>query len=118
MAKEIAQISEKAKENLRRNDESRKNDSKYIKLQSGQKIELHFDPEKMKPVEVEFDGKKSTRYQYVVTDPSEPDQQEKYFTVGKRNSAVIDTYLAEAKSILKIHRIGAGKDTQYLITPA
>ena len=116
MAKEIAQISDKAKENLRRNEESRRKDSKYIKLESGQKMVLHFDPEKMEPVEVEFDGKKSTRYQYVVTDPNDPEQQEKYFTVGKRNSAVVD---AEGKSILKIHRIGAGiKDTQYLITPA
>jgi hypothetical protein len=113
------EISDKAKENLRRNEESRRKDSKYVKLQSGQKMVLHFDPEKMEPVEVEFDGKKSTRYQYVVTDPNDPEQQEKYFTVGKRNSAVIDAYLAESKSILKIHRIGAGvKDTQYLITPA
>ncbi|MGB8935133.1 MAG: hypothetical protein WCC17_08515 [Candidatus Nitrosopolaris sp.] len=110
------EISEKAKENLRRNQESRKNDSKYIS--QDRRWREHFDPEKMKPVEVEFEGKKSTRYQYVVTDPGEPDQQEKYFTVSKRNSAVIDTYLAEAKSILKIHRIGAGKDTQYLVTPA
>ena len=26
---------------------------------------------------------------------------------------LIDTYLTEGQSILKIHRIGAGKDTQY-----
>jgi hypothetical protein len=112
------EISEKAKENLRRNEESRRRDSKYIKLQSGQKMVLHFDPEKIEPVEVEFDGKKSTRYQYVVTDPNDLEQQEKYFTLSKRTSAVIDTCLSEGKSILKIHRIGAGKDTQYLITPA
>jgi hypothetical protein len=110
------EISEKAKENLRRNEESRKKESKYIKLESGEKrVLLRFDPEKMKPVEVEFDGKKRTRYQYVVTDPSKPDQPEKFFTVGKRDSAVIDILLAEGKSELKIHRIGAGKDTQYLI---
>jgi hypothetical protein len=112
------EISEIAKENLRRNEESRKKESKYVKLESGEKRTLRFDPEKMKPVEVEFDGKKSTRYQYVVTDPSELDQPEKFFTVSKRNSAVIDTYLTEGKSELKLHRIGAGKDTQYLITPA
>jgi hypothetical protein len=68
-------------------------------------------------VDVEFEGKKSIRYQYSVTDPNEPEKL-KYFTVSKRNSVLIDTYLAEGHSILKIHRIGAGKDTQYAITPA
>jgi hypothetical protein len=113
-----AQLSEKAKENLQRNEESRKKDSKYLKLQPGEKVTLHFDPEKIDQVELEFDGKKNKRYQYAVTDPNEPEQPEKYFTVSKRISAVIDTYLAEGKSILKIHGIGAGKDTQYVITPA
>jgi hypothetical protein len=42
-----SEISEKAKENLRRNEDSRRRESKYIKLQSGQKMVLHFDPEKM-----------------------------------------------------------------------
>ena len=72
-------------------------------------------------MEVEFEGKKSLKYQYAVTNPNEPEQPEKYFTASKRNSALIDTYLAyltEGQSILKIHRIGAGKDTQYAITPA
>jgi hypothetical protein len=78
---------------------------------------LHFDPEMIEPLDVEFEGKKSIRYQYTVTDPKEPEKS-KYFTLSKRNSALIDTYLAEGQSILKIHRIGAGKDTQYAITPA
>jgi hypothetical protein len=68
-------------------------------------------------VDVEFEGKKSIRYQYTVTDPNDAEKS-KYFTMSKRNSALIDTYLAEGQSILKIHRIGAGKDTQYVITPA
>jgi hypothetical protein len=111
------QLSERAKENLQRNAESRKKDSKFVKLEPGEKTTLHFDPEKIEPVEVEFEGKKSIRYQYSVTDPNEPEKS-KYFTVSKRNSALIDTYLAEGQSILKIHRIGAGKDTQNAITPA
>ena len=67
-------------------------------------------------MDVEFDRKKSIRY--TVTDPNEPDQPEKYFTVSKRISALIDTYLTGGQSILEIHRIGVGKDTQYAITPA
>ena len=116
--KTTIELSEKAKENLKRNQESRKKESKYVRLHPGEKTTLHFDPEKMEIVEAEFDGKKSIRYQYVTTDPDDSEQSEKYFTVGKRNSEVIDTYLAEEKSILKIQRIGAGKDTQYVITPA
>jgi len=111
------ELTEKAKENLQRNAESRKKDSNYVKLEPGEKITLHFDPEKIEPVEVEFEGKKTIRYQYTVTDPNEPEKS-KYFTGSKRNSALIDTYLTEGQSILKIHRIGAGKDTQYAITPA
>jgi hypothetical protein len=112
------ELSIKAKENLQRIAESRKKDSKFVRLEPGEKTTLHFDPEKIEPVEVEFEGKKSLKYQYAVTNPNEPEQPEKYFTASKRNSALIDTYLAEGQSILKIHRIGAGKDTQYAITPA
>ena len=111
-------MSEQAQENLRRNEESRKKDSKYVKLQPGDKMTLHFDPEKMEPVEFEFDGKKRILYQYAVTDPNESDQSDKLFTVSKRNSVQIDTFLAEGQSILKVDRIGAGKDTQYIIRPA
>jgi hypothetical protein len=110
--------SDKAKENLRRNAESRKKESKYVKLYAGEKRTLHFDAEKMEPVEVEFDGKKSIRYQYTVTDPNDPDQQEKYFTLGPRDSTLVDTLLSEGKTILNVHRIGAGKDTHYFPTPA
>jgi hypothetical protein len=112
------ELSERAKENLRRNEESRKKDSKFVKFQPGEKMTLHFDAEKMEPIEVEFDGKKSIRYQYSVTDPTDPEQSEKFFTVSKRNSVQIDTYLAEGQTILKVDRIGAGKDTQYVIRPA
>ena len=58
------ELTEKAKDNLRRNEESRKKDSNYVKLEPGEKTTLHFDPEKIEPVDVEFEGKKSIRYQY------------------------------------------------------
>lgn len=67
---------------------------------------------------MEFDGKTTTRYQYTVTDPNDPNQTEKYITFSKRFSAQVDTLLREGHSILKVLRIGAGKDTQYMFTPA
>ena len=59
------------------------------------------DPEKIELVDVEFEGKKSIRYQYTVSDPNEPEKS-RYFIVSEKNSALIDTYLAEGQSILKI----------------
>jgi hypothetical protein len=68
---------------LQRNEESLKKDSKYIKLDPGEKRILRFDVEKIEQVEAEFECKKSIRYQYIVTDPNDLEQQDKYFTVSK-----------------------------------
>src|SRR6266566_3591286 len=116
MKMEDEELSEKAKENLRRNEELRRKNSKYVKLEPGEKTTMHFDAEKIEPKEVEFNGKKNQRYQYTVFDPNVED--EKYFTVSKRTSEVIDTYLGQRQSILTIQRIGSGKETQYIITPS
>jgi hypothetical protein len=80
MTTEAVQLSVKAKENLERIAESRKKDSQFVKLEPGEKTTLHFDPEKIEPVDVEFEGKKSIRYQYTVTHPKEPEnsEQEKF----------------------------------------
>jgi hypothetical protein len=102
----MSDLSDKGKENLRKNAESRKKESKYVKLDPGENRILHFDAEKMGPVEVEFDGIKKIRYQYTVTYPDDPDQQEKYFTLGTRDSPLFDKLLSEGKSILNVHRIG------------
>ena len=68
------QLSEKGKENLRRNEESRNQQQHvYQNATTEKKGSLHFDAEKIEPVEIEFEGKKTTRYQYTVTDPNYPD---------------------------------------------
>jgi hypothetical protein len=114
-------LSPKAKENLQRNAELRKKDSKFIKLQPGEKKVLQFNPENIEQIEAEFNGKKTQRYQYTVTEPNNSgnsNQEEKYMTVGKRTSEEIDSYLSEGHNILKIQRFGLGKDTRYHVTPA
>lgn len=108
-------LSQKAIENLNRNAELRRKDSKFASLQPGEKATWYFDAEKMESVESEFNGKKTMRYQYAVTNPNT--SEAKYFTVSKRTSEILDAYLREGKNLLKIRRIGAGKDTQYLINP-
>jgi hypothetical protein len=118
MASENQVLSPKAKENLQRNAELRQKDNKFVKLQSSEKKVYQFNPEKIEQVEAEFNGKKSQRYRYAVTDPSDSSNQEKYLEVGKRTSEDIDAYLSEGKTLLKLQRFGLGKDTRYHVTSA
>jgi hypothetical protein len=118
MASESQVLSPKAKENLQRNAELRQKDNKFVKIEPSEKKILQFNPEKIEQVEAEFNGKKSQRYRYTVTDPNDSSNQEKYLEVGKRTSEDIDAYLSEGKTLLKIQRFGLGKDTRYHVTPA
>jgi hypothetical protein len=113
-------LSPKAKENLQRNAELRQKDSKFIKLQPSERRTLKFNPEKIDQVEAEFNGRKSIRYRYTVTEPnsSNSSDQEKYLEVGKQTSEDIDSYLREGTLQLKIQRFGLGKDTRYHVTLA
>ena len=112
------ELSPKAKENLRKNAELRQKNSKFIKLQPGEKTVLEFNPEKIEQTEAEFNGRKTQRYQYTVTEPNSDSNQERYLTVGKRTSEDIDSHLSEGHTLLKIQRFGLGKDTRYHVTPA
>ena len=118
MASESQVLSPKAKENLQRNAESRQKDNKFEKLQPTEKKVFGFNPEKIERVPAEFNGKKSIRYRYTVTDPNDSSNQERYLEVGKRTSEDIDAYLSEGKTLLKIQRLGLGKDTRYHVTLA
>ena len=104
-------------QNLQRNAELRNKDSKFFNPQPGEKSIWMFNAEKIQPVEKEFDGKKVQRFQYDIKDPNNPDY-EKYWTVSKRTSEQIDALLSEGHSLLKIQRIGTGKETRYNIMPA
>jgi hypothetical protein len=118
MATESQVLSPKAKENLRKNAELRRKDSKFIRLQPGKKRIFQFDAEKIEQKEDEFNGKKTQRFYYIVTEPNSGIDQERYLPVGKQTSESIDSYLAEGHSLLKIQRFGLGKDTRYHVTPA
>ncbi|MGC2570592.1 MAG: hypothetical protein WA364_03700 [Candidatus Nitrosopolaris sp.] len=110
------QLSPKAQENLKRNADLREKDSKFIKLAPSEKRVLEFNPEKIEQVEREFNGKKTQRYRYTVTDPNNGSKQEKYLDVGKRTSEDIDGHLVEGHTLLKIQRFGLGQDTRYHVT--
>ena len=80
-------------------------------------IRVYFQ-RKIEEVEAEFNGKKSQRYQYTVTDPNSGSNQKKYLTVGKQTSEDIDSNLSEGHTLVKIQRFGLGKDTRYHVIPA
>jgi hypothetical protein len=109
------QLSPRAKENLQKNAEIRRRDSKFVKMQSGEKRVFQFDPERIEQVEAEFNGKKSIRFRYAVKEDGTDTEQ--YFEVSKRTSEDIDSFLMEGITRLKIQRSGSGTDTRYLIMP-
>ena len=112
MGTKNTELSEKARQNLERNAIMRNKDNIFFNPQPGEKSIWIFDAEKVDPV----DGKKVQRFQCAVLDPNTG--QEKYWTTSKRTSDQIDAYLAEGQSVLKVQRIGTGKDTRYNIMPA
>jgi len=116
MSSSNAQLSEKARTNLQRNSDLRNRDSKFVSIQPGEKVVFLFDPEKIEPVEREFDGKVVQRFQYTVKDTKTG--REKIWTVSKRLSEQLDTFLSEGHTLLRIQRVASGKDTRYYVIPA
>ena len=116
MSTSRTQLSEQAKRNLERNAELRNIDNKFLSIQPGAKIELLFDPERIEVVEREFDGKRVQRFQYTVKDTNT--DREKIWTVSKRVSEQLDAFLGEGHTLLKIQRVGLGRDTRYYVIPA
>jgi hypothetical protein len=114
----IQGLSPKAEEVLQRNAELRQKDSKFIKIEPGQKKILKFNPEKIEQVEAEFNGKKSMRFRYtVIEEGNSTEDQEKYLEVGKRTSEDIDSFLVEGTTKLKVQRFGSGVETRYHVVP-
>lgn len=74
---------------------------------------LKFNPERIKIVE----GQYGPRIQYTVIDPNYPDKEKK-FEQGMITSKEIDKYLKQGHLLLKVQRIGGGKDTKYIVQPA
>ena len=115
--KSPTELSDRAKENLKKNAEARQRDNKFIKLQQDEKKILQFFPEKIEQVEAEFNGKKSMRFRYTVIEEGSSNQ-EKYWEVAKTTSEDIDLFLWEATTKLKVERLGSGIGTRYHVIPA
>jgi hypothetical protein len=107
------QLSEAAKQKLEQNSELWKETSEFVKLDDQEIRILKFNPERIKIVE----GQYGPRIQYAVIDPNYPGKEKK-FEQGKTTSKEIDKYPSQGHRVLKIQRIGSGKDTKYNVQPS
>ena len=114
-------LSDKAKENLRRNAETRTNrrtkGNRLLILKDGEEVIGIFDPEQIGIKEIDYDGsgEKLQKFDYAVTDSNTGEIQ--IFRVSIKTSGDIDALLVEGYRLLKVRREGSGKNTRYYVTP-
>jgi hypothetical protein len=71
---------------------------------------------KIEEVEKTYNGQTVNKIRFIVVDPNSGSSQEKFFDVGRRSARLIIAKLKEGHTLLKIERIGSGKDTLYIPT--
>lgn len=92
--------------------------SQYVRIEQGESKILHFVVmRKIEEVEKPYNGQLYKKISFTVIDKENNDNSEKIFEVGKRSARLIHAKLKEGYTVLKIERIGSGKDTLYIPTP-
>lgn len=90
--------------------------SQYVRIEPGEsKILKFFVGRKIEEVEKLYNGQLFKRISFTVVD-TEVNDSEKVLEVGKRSARLIIAKLKEGHTVLKIERIGSGKDTLYVPT--
>ncbi|MEP0825862.1 MAG: hypothetical protein HRF40_10275 [Nitrososphaera sp.] len=89
--------------------------SKFIKIESGQSVVLYFDPNRIRLVDREINSKKSKAVQYDVIEVDTG--AEKTLTLSLSWARQLNEFLKNGYSALKITRRGSGFDTQYTFMP-
>ena len=91
--------------------------NKYINIGPGEKKILKFIPERgITKVEKMYNGEPTEKCRFIVTEPDSGSETEKYFNVGKRSARLIVPKLKEGHRLLRIERVGSGKETLYIPT--
>lgn len=106
---------EQVKQKLAKLKEQRDAAGNYFKLQPGESAIIVIDPlheESAIQVETEYEGKKSMRYQYVIT---RQDGSQQYWQANTATSNLIDDKISEEKYKVKVKRIGSGRQTIYTV---
>jgi hypothetical protein len=71
---------------------------------------------KIEEVEETYNGQAIKKIRFIVTEPNADSNSEKYIDVGKRSARLIIAKLKEGHTLLKLERIGSGKETLYIPT--
>ena len=106
-----------AKNNIDEIEKILDSSSRYVSIGSGEKRILRFLPQKgITEVEKTYNDQKVKKIRFIVVDPSSESSIEKFFDVGKRSARLILEKLKERRTLLRIERIGVGKETLYIPT--
>lgn len=109
--------SEQEISNINEIEQQLNRDSQYITIAIGNSRILKFITErKIEEVEKTYNGQAIKKIRFNVTDQNEENNSEKYFDVGKRSARLIIAKLKEGHTLLKVERIGSGKETLYIPT--
>ncbi len=93
--------------------------NKYINIGPGEKKVLKFIPERgITKVEKMYNGEPTEKCRFIVTESDSGSDTEKFFDVGKRSARLIVPKLKEGHRLLRIERVGSGKETLYIPTEA
>ena len=91
--------------------------SQYITIGPGEKKVLKFLPERgMTKVEKMYNGEPTEKCRFIVIDPNSGSDGEKFFDIGKRSARLIVPKLKEGHRMLRMERVGSGKETLYIPT--
>lgn len=89
----------------------------YINIGPGQKNVLKFMPEKgITKVVKPYNGEPTEKIRFIVAETNNGSGTDKYFDVGKRSARLIVAKLKEGHRLLRIERVGSGKETLYIPT--
>ncbi len=93
--------------------------NKYINMVTGEQKALKFMPEKEKgitKIERMYKGEPVEKIRFIVAETNNKNETEKFFEVGKMSARLIVAKLKEGHRLLKIQRVGSGKETLYIPT--
>ena len=108
---------EQEQNNLNEIEELLNKSSIYVSIGPGEKATLRFlTQKKIQEIEKQYNGQILKKIRFVVIDVNTGSSQEKFFDLGRRSARLIIAKLKEGHTLLKIERIGSGKDTLYIPT--
>jgi hypothetical protein len=96
-------------------EQAAENQTRFIKMQSGESLTLTFNPNKVKLVDSTYEGKTTKRVEYTVTNAG---GNEKVLTLSLSWALNLNELLKRGHTRIEVVRKGSMKDTSYTFIPA